>query len=52
MFDPHSIMCIVTLYFVGFSRAEDAAEAATETVEPDIGSSREGSRTGKVFVHV
>lgn len=40
-------LCIVTLYFSGFSRADDAAETATETVDADIGSSREGSRTGK-----
>lgn len=38
-------------YFIGFSRADDdAAESATETVDVDIGSSREGSRTGKPFV--
>jgi hypothetical protein len=37
------------VYFVGFSRADDAAEPATETVDADIGSSREGSRTGKTF---
>lgn len=44
---PCSSVCIVTLYFSGFSRADDAAETATETVDADIGSSREGSRTGK-----
>jgi len=46
---PCSSVCIVTLYFLGFSRADDAAETATETVDADIGSSREGSRTGKNF---
>ena len=40
---PCSSVCIVTLYFSGLSRADDAAE----TVDADIGSSREGSRTGK-----
>lgn len=38
------LLCILgALLLAGFSRAEDATE--TETVEADIGSSREGSRT-------
>jgi hypothetical protein len=44
---PCSSVCKVTVYFSGISRADDAAETATETVDADIGSSREGSRTGK-----
>jgi hypothetical protein len=49
LLDPYSLICIVTFHFVGFSRADDA-EPATETVDADIGSSREGSRTGKAFI--
>lgn len=40
------LFCVLgVLLIVGFSRADDAAETATETVDADIGSSREGSRT-------
>jgi heat shock protein beta len=40
------LFCVLgILLVIGFSRADDAAETATETVDADIGSSREGSRT-------
>ncbi|KDR24512.1 endoplasmin [Zootermopsis nevadensis] len=41
------LFCVLGILLIaGFSRADDdAAESATETVDVDIGSSREGSRT-------
>jgi len=40
------LFCVLgILLIIGFSRADDTAETATETVDADIGSSREGSRT-------
>jgi hypothetical protein len=48
--EPYSIICIVKFHIVGFSRADDPAEPVTETVDADIGSSREESRTGEAFI--
>lgn len=40
------MFCVLGILLIaGFSRADDATETATETVDADIGSSREGSRT-------
>ncbi|PNF21970.1 Endoplasmin [Cryptotermes secundus] len=40
------LFCVLGILLIaGFSRADDAAETTAETVDADIGSSREGSRT-------
>jgi hypothetical protein len=39
-------------FFAGSSHADVATETTTETVDADIGSSTEGSGTGKPYIHL
>jgi hypothetical protein len=47
---PYNITYTVT-FFAGNSHVDDATETTTETVDADIGSSTEGSGTGKTCIH-
>lgn len=45
--------CVSFIFiFQGFVSADDETEDKIGTVEKDLGSSREGSRTGKTFIYL